>query len=170
MKRMAYSGTYKIQPGDFLVFDGDTDSVITERELKDEQKKIPIVSVPWIHRKIQWSFNKKELLEEQKMSNYFMLDGKKIPMSDETAKSLQKKQTYSIGDCFKVGAEDTIVMLAICGSNPTKVIPVCLDDGNWWSVSKIVKDTHAITPMELHSLLDNFNHEYTLITLRIEEN
>lgn len=26
------------------------------------------------------------------MDNYFMLDGKKIPMSDETAKSLRRKQ------------------------------------------------------------------------------
>lgn len=142
MKRMAYSGTYKIQPDDFLVFDGDTDSVITEREL----------------------------LEEQKMNNYFMLDGKKIPMSDETAKSLQKEQeTYKIGDCFKVGTGGTIIMLAICNSNPTKVVPVCLDSGNWWSVSKTVNNAYAITPAELHSLFTSRNGVYIPITIKIEE-
>lgn len=104
-------------------------------------------------------------LEEQKMSNYFMLDGKKIPMSDETAKSLQKEQeTYEVGDCFKVS--DYKVMLVTCQHG---VFAACLNNGNFWKNAIDVKELYAITSKELDQILGSDNC-YKKITLRIEEN
>lgn len=118
MKRMKYCGTYVVLPGDIFVFHNNGKSIITEREVR--KQKMSVVKVPWMRSRIQHSWNEleilrrsnlrkektktrktycrwldyigRELLEEQIMKNYFMLDGKKIPMSNETADSLREKQ------------------------------------------------------------------------------
>lgn len=76
MKRMAYSGTYKIQPDDFLVFDGDTDSVITERELLEEQKMSDSLHV----RLEQAIRDRNKINEEVERLEKRIKEDEKIPM------------------------------------------------------------------------------------------
>jgi len=51
-------------------------------------------------------------LEDKKMNNYFMLDGKKIPMSDETAKSLREEQSVKVPmvRSAKISGENRIII------------------------------------------------------------
>ena len=46
------------------------------------------------------------------MNNYFMLDGKKIPMSDETAKSLREEQSVKVPmvRSAKISGENRIII------------------------------------------------------------
>jgi len=164
MKRMKYGGIYNLVHSDLLVYQDNGKSVITLRELRE--REMPVFEVPWVQLKTQWHWNKNELLEEQKMNNYFVLDGKQIPMSDETAKSLREKQkTYSIGDCFRVGEFGTIVRLVQCST--CNVVAVCIGDYNRWSEQRRVGDYWAITHEEVKIILDRA--EFTLVTIKKEE-
>lgn len=131
---------------------------------KLEEQKMPYGLPPWM-KLLQYNWKLIDLREEQKM-NYFMLDGEKIPMSDETAVSLRKNQkTYKIGDCFKIGDYDTIVRLVQCGYN--EVIAVCINDEYaCWAEKQQIKNMSKITPIELRALLDR--DKYTPVTVKVE--
>lgn len=105
MKRMKYCGTYVNLPGDVFVFHNNGISIITERELKEKNYKCTILCKQCYHKdtcEVKWYIFtcKQYKLEDKKMSNYFMLDGKRIPMSNETAKSLREEQPvkWKFGD------------------------------------------------------------------------
>ena len=94
MKQILYSGLFVVRTGDILVYCDGGRSVITKRELRS--REVSAIKVPWVRRQINYKWNKNELLEEQKMKNYFVLDGKQISMSDETADSLRKERKSKV--------------------------------------------------------------------------
>ncbi len=108
-------------------------------------------------------------LEEKKMKNYFILDGKQIPMSDETAASLRDEQKlHRIGDCFRIGGCGTIVMLTAFDGN--LVGATCLrapHEGSRWTTPSKVDNNKKITKPELRRVLNATN--YTPVTVRVEE-
>ncbi len=95
------------------------------------------------------------------MKNYFVLDGKQIPMSDETAESLREEQIYKIRDCFRI--RDYVVMLVQCGMR--EVAAVGLSDGNYWKQVVSVGSALKITKGELRKILGNV---YTPVTIKVE--
>ncbi len=172
MKRMKYCGTYVVLPGDFFVFHNNGKSIITEREVREQKRSV--VKVPWVRIKTQRTYSNNELSEylektltgwRKEMKNYFMLDGKEIPMSDETADSLREKQkTYRIKDCFVVN--DDVLMLTQCDS--CLVVAISIYNGNYWRSPVKVTSAYKITVAELEQIIGK-EHNYRPVTIKIEE-
>lgn len=186
MKRIKYGGTYKIEPGDFLVYQDNGKSVITERELKGRKVKgLTGFDRHYLIRLgdsvVRLDDTKKilKILEEQKM-NYFVIGGNRIPMSNEIAKSLldkaqrlynEEQKTHKRGDCFEVGiCRDTIVMLTVFDKDRNLVGATCIRggyNGCRWTKPKIVDNYNKITKKELRSILDT--NTIIPVTVKVEE-
>ena len=103
--------------------------------------------------------------EEKKMNNYFMLDGNRIPMSDKTAESLRKEQTYKIGDCFRVGPSKTLIRLVQC--DISTVVAVIIGTYIRWADPQRVTNCYRITRKELGTIIRRTT--YVPVTVKVEE-
>ena len=103
-----------------------------------------------------------DYLGRTEMSNYFMLDGKKIEMSDETAKNLRKQtkeETYAIGDIIvnNMGHKDRLLIFAGPERGEFGLVSLintkCIGRGSlWYYRFAEANDTERITKKELSQL------------------